>query len=238
VLAVVGVVVTGRLASNGGVAAGPVRSHTSSQSLQGANSANVTVHLGAGNLDVGVLENQSGQLAQMTYDGPDQLTPEANYRVRNSQGQLMYSLHGGGPPWRLPFSNGGASSHMSLLLSPEVPLSLNIQEGASEGRIDLSQLRVNNLELQTGASHTTVVLPENAGATSASIKGGAATIEVEVPRDVAAQIQYEGGLSTLDVDQSRFPSTGPRSYRSPDYDSAANKVDLTVQVGVATISIR
>jgi hypothetical protein len=214
-------------------------SHTLTQGLQGASAVNTVVRFGAGTLNLGPLPDQPDQLAQMTYNGPDKLAPQATYQVRGSQGQLNYDVRGNSPPWHLPFANGNAaSSQMDLRLNPQVPLSLDVQEGASEGTLDLSQLHVSTFELQTGASHTTIVMPQNAGATVANIKGGAATIDVQVPSGLAAQIQYDGGLSTLDVDQARFPSTGPRMYRSADYDTAQNKLDLTIQAGVATVTVR
>lgn len=215
----------------------PARSQTLAQALEGARSANVMVRFGAGNLDVGALQGE-GQLASMTYQGPPWSQPEARYRVRDGQGQLTYSVRHSGPPFQLPFGRDGGKSQMDLLLSPDVPLSLDIQEGASDGRLDLSQLRVTNLQLQTGASHINVVMPSSAGNTSAVIKGCAATIDVEVPPGVAAQIQYEGGLSSVNIDQSRFPLVGDRTYRSADYESAANRVDLSIRAGVATINVR
>ena len=216
-----------------------VSSHTFSQALQGASSAQTVVHFGAGTLNIGSLPDSSDQLAQMTYHGPAHFTPHTSYRVRNGQGQLSYDVSGGGPPWRFPFNDGGSGSgQMEVLLNPQVPLTLDVQEGASSGTLDLSKLRLTTFDLQTGASHLSVVMPESSGATDASIKGGAASIDVQVPRGVAAQITYEGGLSTVNVDQSRFPSTGARSYRSPDYDSAQNKLDLTIQAGMSTVSVR
>ncbi|MFI5266013.1 MAG: LiaI-LiaF-like domain-containing protein [Chloroflexota bacterium] len=236
IMAAIAVAAFGHFTSAG---SGNFSSHTLTQALQGASAVHTVVRFGAGTLNLGALESQSDQLAQMTYDGPNQLTPRATYRIRNGQGQLNYDLRGNSPPWHIPFANGNAgNSQMDLLLNPQVPLSLDIQEGASEGKLDLTQLHVGNFDLQTGASHTTVIMPQNAGATVATIKGGAATIDVQVPDGVAAQIQYDGGLSTLNVDQNRFPSTGPRIYRSPDYDTAQNKLDLTIQAGVATISVR
>ncbi len=216
---------------------GPAETHTATQSLQDASSASVMVRFGAGTLNIGPLHGDSGQLAQMTYEGPAPLAPRASYRVRNGQGFLTYTTRGGGPPFRLPFTDHGGGQ-MELLLTPAVPLNLDVQEGASDSRVDLRELRVSTLQLQTGASHINLILPEHAGTTAAAIKGGAATVEVEVPQGVGAHIQYEGGLSTLNVDQTRFSSMGERTYQSADYDSAANKVDLTIQTGVATISVR
>jgi hypothetical protein len=223
-----------------GATAGPLSSQTVTQALQDARSADVTVRFGAGSLNIGPLPNANGQLAQLIYDGPQGTAPALSYRVRNGVGQLSYGLssRGGPPGFRLPSFGQSNSGQVDVQLNPDVPLTLNVQEGATDSRLDLGQLHVSNLELQTGASRTSLVLPASAGATSASIKGGAATIDVQVPAGVAAQIQYEGGLSNLNVDTGRFPPSGDRMYRSPDYDSAANKVDVTIQAGVATINIR
>jgi hypothetical protein len=54
---------------------------------------------------------------------------------------------------------------------------------------------------------------------------------------VVAQIRHRGGLSTVSVDQSRFPSAGEGVYRSPDYNTAQNKVDVNLETGITTIQV-
>ncbi|HLG71967.1 MAG TPA: DUF5668 domain-containing protein [Chloroflexota bacterium] len=238
VIAVAGALLIGGFAPSvvgAGSSATSTEAHTLTQALQGASTASVSVHFGAGTLNIGSLQGQTDQLAQMTYQGSAQLAPRASYRVRGGQGQLTYDVaHHFGPPWA---NNGGSGGQIDLLLAPTVPLSLDVEEGASSGKLDLSQLHVSDLTLQTGASHATLILPQNAGTTTATIKGGAATIDVEVPEGVAAQIHYNGGLSTVNVDESLFPSAGDQTFRSPNYDSAQNKVDLTIQAGVSTVHV-
>jgi hypothetical protein len=55
---------------------------------------------------------------------------------------------------------------------------------------------------------------------------------------VAAQIRHRGGLSTFTIDQSRFPQVDEGVYRSPDYDTAQNRVDLDIETGVTTIRVQ
>ncbi|HEX6512388.1 MAG TPA: DUF5668 domain-containing protein, partial [Chloroflexota bacterium] len=196
VLAVTAAIAAGVFSHWGGASPSQAEAgETLTQDLQGASTALVIVRFGAGNLDVGPLPNENSKLAEMTYNGSANLRPEGSYRVRNGQGELTYKLRGGSP--RLPFSNPSSegSPAMDLLLSPAVPLKMDVQEGASGGTLDLSQLHVSDLQLQTGASHLTVLLPQSAGATTAEIKGGASTIDIGIPQGVAANIQYEGGLS-------------------------------------------
>jgi hypothetical protein len=208
--------------------------------LGGARQAAVMVRFGAGQLIIGpLLQPGPDQLAMMTYEGPVEMTPQPRYATSNGGiGQLEYEVSGRGPGF-LPFASGRSDAlRMQVDLNPAVPITtLTVQSGAADAKLDLSTLRVSTLDINVGAAATTVQLPEAAGATSAHISGGAATITVNVPQGVAARIQHRGGLSTLTVDSSRFTLVSDGLYQSPDYAAAQNKVDLTLETGIATIQI-
>ena len=114
---------------------------------------------------------------------------------------------------------------------------MDINTGASETSIDLTDLQVKDLKLQTGASSTTVTLPVKAGFTHVDIESGVASTNIRVPSGVAARISAHGGLSSINVDATRFPRQGDL-YQSSDYDSASNKVEVKIQTGVGSIDIR
>jgi hypothetical protein len=96
---------------------------------------------------------------------------------------------------------------------------------------------VTKLAIKTGASSTKLTLPANAGYTSATIESGAASVDVQLPEGVAARIRSRGGLSTLDMDRQKFIRSGD-AFQSSDYETALNKVDLDIQMGVGSVSIR
>jgi hypothetical protein len=209
--------------------------------LGGASQAAVTVRFGAGQLNVGPIEQpRPNELASMTYEGPPDLAPVPRYApVGGGIGQLEYQSSGRGGPG-IPFVNGrgGSSAHMDLNLAPNVPItSFVVQTGATDARLDLSTLRVSAIDMSIGAATTWVRFPEAAGTTTAHISGGASTITLEVPQGVAAQIRHRGGLSTVNVDQNRFPLVSDGLYRSTDYDTAPNKVDINLETGVTTIQV-
>ena len=131
----------------------------------------------------------------------------------------------------------GESLDWSLRVNRDVLLALKFETGAGETHMDLSDLLVSELTLSTGASSTTLTLPENAGFTQVKIESGAASIDIRVPSGVAARIRSSGGLSSTSVDKERFPRVGD-VYLSPDFDSAPNKVELNIQMGVGSVSIK
>ncbi len=195
--------------------------------LEGARRARVHLHHGAGRLTIGA-GTAPDQLLSGTFGG--------GLYVRSSrEGDLLdVDLR---PREVGPWTWGPHGIDWAFNLNQEVPLSLGLETGASDMTLDLSGLRLSDLRLKTGASTTYLTLPANAGLTRAVIESGAATMTVQVPDGVAAQVRIRGALTGISVDTGRFPYTG-QVYRSADYDTAANKVDIDVQTGVGTITVR
>jgi hypothetical protein len=236
------VLVLGAVVTNSGAATAPTANsvtRTDQKDLGGARQAAVAVRFDAGQLTIGPLEQATPeQLAMMTYEGPANLTPQVNYSVTGDLGRLEYLSNEHGAPGFVPFGGRSSAPRIDLNLNPNVPItSLSLKSGATDARLDLSALRVTDIDLSVGAASTWIRLPQAAGTTTARIAGGASTITLEVPQGVAAQIRHRGGLSTVSVDQGRFPSVGDGLYRSPDFDTAKNKVDVSLETGVTTIQV-
>ncbi|MGZ8515052.1 MAG: hypothetical protein ACXWXA_08410 [Candidatus Limnocylindrales bacterium] len=121
-------------------------------------------------------------------------------------------------------------------LTPELPLDLRVDGGATRMVLDLRDLKVRSLELHTGASGTRVLLPRAAGATTVRAESGAAELVFEVPIGVAARIRSRMVLGSTQIDQGRFPPTAV-GYESLDYASAQNRIDIDVQGGVGSLKV-
>jgi hypothetical protein len=243
-LIVVGAVAVWTLATSG---LNPARApgldtRTFDQPLQGASQANIEVRCAAGQLDLGPLPaGADDRLASMTFQGPPTLSPSASYQQSNAVGQLQYAVDGRAawPTALLPWLRGSSAPapRMDVAVSPLVPVALTIQTGAADAHLDLDQLRATKVDLAAGASTVWLRLPSGAGPTTAYVRGGLTELTIEVPAGVAAQIRYHGGLNSVVIDQSRFPAVGGDLYRSPGYDSAPNRVDLSIDSGLASVRV-
>ena len=236
---VVGAVVTS--SGLGTPAAASTVSRADQTDLGAARQAAVAIRFDAGQLLVGPIPQPPPErLATMTYEGPQDLVPQSRYVVAGDTGRLEYAPPDRSGPSFMPFFAGGraASPRLELTLSPSVPISsLSVKAGATDARLDLSTLRVSDLDLSVGAATTWIRFPEAAARTSARISGGASTITVEIPPGVAAQVRVRGGLSSVHVDESRFADAGDHLYRSANYDTAQNRADITFETGVTTIQV-
>ncbi len=124
----------------------------------------------------------------------------------------------------------------TLALTPDVPLALDLQTGASDNHIDLTGLRVTDLRIECGASSTHVRLPSGSGHTRVDLHYGAASLELQVPEGVAARIRVRGALMGVAIDQRRFPRSGDE-YQSPDFASATDRVEIDAEGGVGSIKV-
>ncbi len=193
--------------------------------LEGADDAEIMVTFGAGHLAIGTAG--PGMLVDGTYDGGVRAEPGGPGRVRLS------------PPAPAGLRFDRAPYAWRTGLTAEVPLRLRVETGAADAEIDLTALRLAELRLRTGASETRVTLPAAAGFTRVDAEGGAAAIRFRVPDGVAARIRTSIALGSTDVDLVRFPRNAAGSgWESPDWETAANRVEIEVRGGVGSVSVR
>jgi hypothetical protein len=149
---------------------------------------------------------------------------------------LTVDLNAG--PTFIPFI-GPESGEWRFQVTQEVPVNLKVDSGASSLDFDFTAVKLAFLGVDTGASSLKVKLPAAAGHTLVNVESGAATIEMIVPEGVAARIRLEQGASTIQVDEKRFPlvTSMGHLYQSPDYDSAANKVEINLEGGANSVKV-
>jgi len=195
----------------------------------GAVQASVKIRHGAGRLLIGPNQIGDSLLTGDCNGGADLNTQRVGDALQVTVSALDRSFPFiWGPEYRLDWD---------LKLTPAIPMSISIESGAAESRIDLSQLLVNKFRLNSGASSNYIMFPANGGQTNAEFKTGAASLEIRIPTGVSGRVRASGGLSSITIDRQRFPRMGDY-YQSADYDSAANRVDIRVDTGVGSVDIR
>lgn len=202
--------------------------------LEGAQRASIHIHHGAGRLQVSAGAGRDellsgtfrGGLDSETKREGDLLDVEMRLPPGNVQGLFC--------PWKW---GGGRGLEWKVALNDGIPLSISLEGGASENRLDLGSLRVTDLRVETGASATWLSLPTSAGDTKAEISCGAGSVQVTIPAGLAARIRIFSTLGSISVDRKRFPRVGRRLYQSPDYEIATNRADLAIDASVGSVTV-
>jgi hypothetical protein len=212
---------------------GGMEMEVGSVDLGEAQSASVTIKHGAGRLSLSGAAGAGKLVTGSFANGLDA-------RVQDSGGRLQVILQPQSRAFPDVFFPGSWASGKGLAwdfsLSKEIPLDLVFEIGAVDAHLDLTELKVKDLVIKTGASSTAVKLPAAAGATRFKVEAGAASVDITVPQGVAARIEAEAGLASVKVDESRFPKVNG-IFQSPDYEAAENKVDIRIETGMASIEI-
>ena len=190
--------------------------------LEGATEANVRIRFGGGTLTTGAAT--PGNLVDGEFRGG------VRHRVRGPGRVELERDTTNGLPWV------DRQSEWTVGLTGQVPLDLTVETGASRTVLDLSELKVRNLELRSGASETRVILPREAGSTTVRAESGAASLALEVPSGVSARIRSRMALGSSQIDETRFPRAGD-GYESPDFSTATNRVEIDVRGGVGSVRV-
>lgn len=198
--------------------------------LEGATRARIKIKHGAGTMTLGS-GAAPGELVSGSFGGG--LDHQASRKGELLDVKMRVPDAG---VFIFPWNWAPGSLDWNVRLNADIPLALECETGASRSELNLADLKVNELKLETGASATSVTLPANAGTTRVDIEAGAASVSISVPGGVAARIRAKGGLSNIHVDQTRFPASGG-IYESPDFATAVNKADIDIETGVGSINV-
>src|SRR3989304_1256806 len=201
--------------------------------LESAKSARVRVRFGAGRLTLAA-RGEGDELGAVQAFGDVRQRATTTGGERSGEFWVPTEFLGDVlAPWKW---SGSQPPSWDVRLRQAIPLSLIVEAGACQMDLDLTSLQVRDLRLVTGASSVMVGMPGAAGETRARITAGAAGVKVRVPPGVAARVRVPTGLGEVQVDRGRFPGGGGL-FESKDYATAVNKVELSVEVGAASVEI-
>lgn len=124
---------------------------------------------------------------------------------------------------RLPFI--GAKDTWELRLNPSVTWTLHVDADLAEAEIDLTDLRVQELQLQGQADEIKIKLPHR-GQCVVVGAGHIDDLTLRVPDGVAARIHPPTG-GTIRIDTGRFPLRDT-VYESAGFGGAVDWVEITL----------
>lgn len=204
---------------------------SASAPLEGATHATVTLKHGAGQLRIGSGTDPTLLFAGTFGGGVDKT-------LSQKEGTVFLQLKTPSDVWSNVGFPGARGLNWNLQLNPGIPIALKYEGGASETKMDLSGLQLAQLEVDTGASSTDIVLPPPHGTMRVIIHSGAASVKVHLPPDTQAAIRGTMGLGSLEVDKSRFPDRGTGVFQSDNFMTAPDRIEMNIEGGVGSVQIR
>jgi hypothetical protein len=196
----------------------------------------------------------SGTLQYLENNG----LPTRSLETSSGQATLLLKANGGQPWSRLPWSACNGATTWQLHFNPTVISDITAHSDGGNIQLYLATMAVTRVSADSGGGNMDVVLPDKAANLSVTAKTGAGDVSVEigsgttgsstvtassgagnvvvrVPSNIAARIHTTTGMGKANVD-SRFNKIDDTTYQSPDYDGAANKVEIVINSGAGNVS--
>jgi hypothetical protein len=230
--------------------------------LNGAKTASVNINAGIGNLTIDRLPGSEQLLASGTLQyHENQGVPERFAAVDDGHANLTVrsaDVKRSGFRWPWEACAGGAYE-WQIHLNANVPADITARTGGGNVRLDLTGMAVTRVTADSGGGNMDVVLPDNAsnlavdvrtgggsvtvvvgsgttGSNTVNAGSGAGNVVVSVPRGLAARIHAGSGWGKVVVDP-RFEQVDGKTYQSPEYDAAPNRIEIEVHSGAGNVSV-
>jgi DNA-binding MarR family transcriptional regulator len=163
------------------------------------------------------------ELYRATFEGA---TPQ----VRLRDGRVLVQYRG------LPFDWRKRTA--TFALNPSIPWTFEIFGGIQRVEADLREIDVRRFEITGGMERVQVELGPATGSVTLRMVGGAKTIRVERPRDVAVRVKSVGGAASFTLDGMAVAKHGGQmTLDTPGWADAADRFDIEVVGGAKSIDV-
>lgn len=217
------------LAACGPLSGGPLQTESRVVELEGAETVQVTVSMGAGRLR---MEGGSRTLLEgaFTYN-IQEWRPEINYSVDGETGSLVIQQ----PPGIDVNPQVGANQYdWNLRLNNQIPIELNVMLGAGEGVLHLGDLFLTKLSITTGAGSTIVDLRKNWPVDlQAQITGGVGEVTLRLPASTGVRLETSGLAA---VNAGNMEKEG-NIYFNQAYGQSEHSLHVIFQAGIGELNI-
>jgi hypothetical protein len=245
----------------GAVVTNKLLTESLSEPLNGATTATIDISSGIGNMTIDGLTDVQQVLASGTLQYFEkQGVPDRS--LTSDHGRAIFTLREQdiSRPWfRLPWQACLGANEWQIHINPAVASDITAHTGGGNVNLNLAGMAVTHLAADTGGGNMEVVLPDHAanlavtartgggnvsvdigdaitGCNTVDASSGAGNVVVRVPNNMPARVHATSGLGKVVV-EPRFGRVDARTYQTPDYDDAINRVDITLKSGAGNVTV-
>ena len=134
------------------------------------------------------------------------------------------------------FRNDHHKDHrVNLTLNQQPVWSLNLDVGAAKVDFDLTRFKVKKIDLDGGAASIKLKLGNHVPKSYVNIDAGASQIILKIPHDAGCDLHLNSVLSGKTI--TGFEKIDGGHYRTDNFDTAENKIFITMDAAVSSYTI-
>ncbi|MDZ5472591.1 toast rack family protein [Bacillus sp. 31A1R] len=193
----------------------------------------VELNIGVGNLDVTAGSNEWIE-GTLEYSNK-KLEPEVSYDLRGKTGKVKIDQQNDGFASNL--NMGDFKNDWDLQLSEDVPMDLEVNNGASDTELNLSGLQLTSLEVNSGVGDLTLDLSGDwKESFSTNVAMGVGDTTMILPKDVGVKVTSSKGIGSSNFEG--FISRGDGVYVNEAYKNADVILTVNMELGVGDINFK
>lgn len=124
-----------------------------------------------------------------------------------------------------------------MKVTDSLPVDLKVEGGAARMRLDLSALKIENLELDAGAADVDIVLGSLVPMVKCDLECGAAAMDITIPSVAGLRLYRDGVISRLSENDLNLVDRGSHS-ETEGYSESAVKVEMRVNSALTSLRLR
>jgi hypothetical protein len=196
-----------------------------------ATRAKIQLGSSLGRLEVGV--NRTGQLinANLEISNNERLVQQFGIQNGIQLVRLESKVIRPNITFAYPMSS---NSDWFVQLAPNVPLDLKVQTGVGAARLDLTELQIGNLTVNSGVGRLIILFPSS-GQVAARVDGGVGEIKLLIPSGMKSQVRVVGGIGKVNVVGHFIHNNN--LYTTDGFETAQNRLKLEISGGIGRIQI-
>ncbi len=232
-----------------------------SEPLGDVKTAKFNFSAGTGNLTIDPLGNGDVFLASGTLEYLEKQDPPT-WSVDRQDGQATLTLKASGGKqtgFHLPWAACNGETNWQIQLNPTITADVTAHSGGGNVKLDLSGMRITQVSADSGGGNMSMILPDHVanlsvtaksgggnvsvdlgsdttGSNNVNATSGAGNVVVRLPAGIAARIQVSTGMGKLIVDPC-FSQIDKNHYETPNYENAADKVEILAKSGAGNVSV-
>ena len=188
-------------------------------------------------LDFGLGDFWVGGTSNKLFDGDFEYRykkPACNYDVVRGEGRLKIKSK----EFRgiNIFRHRNYKNDSRVYIADYVPLELDLDIAAAKVDLDLTDNQLTKLSLNTGAAEIYIRLGSKSPEVNIDIDAGASDIHIEVPRDMALEIDSDAAISDNNFRSAGLTKSSGK-YRSDNFGAASCTTYIDLDTGVSDITV-
>lgn len=191
----------------------------------GVNSALISIKTGAGKLTV---DGGGEKLVSGTFES-DYLKLNIDQKVRDGLQEVTISNR----PSFVGF--GSHINDLRLSINPNIPIELELDTGAIDMDLDLNEINLKSLDINTGASSLNLIIGDKVNNCNIEIDSGASLINITLPQTVGVRLTINSALTSKNL--NNFKKIDSDTYESNNYHDVDKIVNIDIDIGVSSLTI-